>query len=64
MTSIEDLPPQPTAAPTSPRSLLACKKASVHPGDLIYHPLREFELKYSDPRIARVHFDRAELQRQ
>ncbi|CAL6086316.1 Conserved_hypothetical protein [Hexamita inflata] len=64
MTSLENLPDQPSVAPSSPRSLLAFKKASIAPQDIIYHPLQYYELKYPDPRIARVHYDKAELQRQ
>ena len=61
MTSLSNYPERPTEAPSTPRSVLACKKAAVNPSDLIYKPLANFERKYPDPSIAKIHFEKADL---
>ena len=56
MSSISSLPDHPTHGPSSPRSLLACKKAAVVPDDLIYRDISYFKQKFKDPAIAQMHF--------
>lgn len=55
---------QTPAAPSTPRSLLSCKRAGVNPADLIYKPRQEFEKKYSDKDVANLHYEKSEMQRQ
>lgn len=64
MSSLASLPERPTAGPSSPRSLLACKNAGINPEDLVYRSLSYYQSAYKDAAIAQIHFQKAEQQRQ
>ncbi|KAH0573297.1 hypothetical protein SS50377_25417 [Spironucleus salmonicida] len=62
--SISNYEDKTTNPPTTPRSLLACKRAGIFPEDIIHIPFSAFLQKHHHQKIAELYFNEYEQDRQ
>lgn len=61
--SVKDLEDNPWA-PNSPRTLEACKREGIEPGELVHRPYEEFASKVLPEELAKMRYDYYENKRQ